>query len=721
MKKLFISFVVLAFLVILGLYISFLVVLPKKIDLNTYKSDIQKIVNEQTNLTLNFDTPVFYTTPLLGVGFTANNVDVKLPDKSTVFAADSLKTTVSLPSLLLLTVKISCFELENPRANLNITNNKEFFAIKIIQERINEIKLKNAENQVATKDSFFNPAWVRVKIPAITLFNYDAKINDLKSKHFLKLSGEKALIYYNVDKIKVRTLANLYSDEQKNIVANLDINSILPPKQEDDPEDDPPYCVEVPFMNPVQLFRDYDLKANLDIKLKIRENGKLYGYLNVDNLTMNLSNYQLPMSYSHSKFSGTRVFTDSTLHITDKQDVKFLGKFNYGKRPSLDMNILSKELFFKDIVKLSKAFLDTLHIRNDLASLQSSGYLKIDTTVKTNFKHLKSNGNILIKNGALVNKNKGLSLNKINANICLDNNILNFADTSAFVHNKKISIDGKIDEKSDVNITVNADDIPLKGFYKAFAPRDLKSKYNMLSGNLFLDAKIVGKLKNPYTEAKLDISNFAMTEKSSNMIISNENLSLNIKSGQKAPVIGTINNKNFKVTLPKQKSTILDKELTILLKEEAVTVLPTKIFINTFSIINISGDIKNHLKDPLYNFVANGKFYAKDTKTLLGEQAAPFVNAKGIMPLKLLFSGDKTKQTLIAQILTDKNNFITPIDINELLNKQNIFQTKIYLKNNKINIRDTGIYTNQTEQPFTDDFAINILNADNVVAPPFAV
>ena len=107
------------FLYILGsifalFYVCFLFVLPNVIDLNQYKEDIQKIVKEQTNLNLNFENPKIITTPLFGAGIKADNISVRLPDNSELISADSLKTRIALPSLALLTVKVSCFEAENP-------------------------------------------------------------------------------------------------------------------------------------------------------------------------------------------------------------------------------------------------------------------------------------------------------------------------------------------------------------------------------------------------------------------------------------------------------------------------------------------------------------------------------------------------------------------------------------------------------------------------------
>jgi hypothetical protein len=69
-----------------------------------------------------------------------------------------------------------------------------------------------------------------------------------------------------------------------------------------DEEDDPAERIDIPFMNPVELYRTYNLKADIDTKLRIREHkGDMtsFGHLNVDGITLNVSHLQLPKSYMH--------------------------------------------------------------------------------------------------------------------------------------------------------------------------------------------------------------------------------------------------------------------------------------------------------------------------------------------------------------------------------------------------------------------------------------
>ena len=285
-------------------YLSFLFVLPNAVDVNKFKPEIQKIAKEQASVSVDFENAKIITTPLLGLGLKAENILVKLPDNSVLFSADNFKTRVALPSLFLLTAKVSCLEINNPFVNLEIAND-QFKVMQLVEDILNKGKEQKLEQQgqVIEKKSWFNPAWIRIKVPNVRLNNYNVLVNDLESKHYLKLAGEELVAgYFNGKRAKLRTNAELFSDENKNVTANVNINIFLPPPAPAlDKEDDPAERIDIPFINPVEMYRKYDLKANLDTKLKINRDLNSYGYFNLENITMKVSHLTLPESYLRAK------------------------------------------------------------------------------------------------------------------------------------------------------------------------------------------------------------------------------------------------------------------------------------------------------------------------------------------------------------------------------------------------------------------------------------
>ena len=344
-------------------YAGFLFVLPNAIDLNQYTPEIQKLAKEQAKLNVNFENVKIVTTPLLGAGIKAENISVKLPDNSVLFSADNIKTRISLPSLLLLTVKVSCCEIEKPFVNLEIINDENFKVVKLVEDLLNagkEQKLEEGRQTVqAEAEGFkFNPAWIRIKVPTVKLNNYRVLVNDLKSKHYLDLKGEQLVLgYFNGKSAKVKTYAELFSDGNKNITANIDINTFLPPVEPSlDSEDDPAERIEIPFVNPVTMYRNYDLKANLDTKLRIRnhnDNLTSYGHFDINNISLKVGNLKLPESYLRVKTFGSNVDLDTNIYAAQNQNIQLLGKLNYGHHPKMDMSIKTADIKFNDLIILS--------------------------------------------------------------------------------------------------------------------------------------------------------------------------------------------------------------------------------------------------------------------------------------------------------------------------------------------------------------------------------
>ena len=262
--------------ILVALYISFLFVVPRVVDITQYKEQIKQIVKEQANLDLDYKNEKLITTPILGVGFKADDVTVKLPDKTTIFSSDKIKASVSLPHLLFLTVRVSAIDVQNPLINVEILKNgEEYKIVKHIEDILNTRKEATFGQKpvVEEKEGQFKPEWIKIVIPNVRLHNYKVLITDLGTNHYLDLHGDKLIFgYFDRKHIRVRTIADLYSDKNKNVSMNIDFDTFLPPPSPElDEEDDPAEKIDIPFVNPVKTYQNYDLKANIDTKIKIRK------------------------------------------------------------------------------------------------------------------------------------------------------------------------------------------------------------------------------------------------------------------------------------------------------------------------------------------------------------------------------------------------------------------------------------------------------------------
>lgn len=686
--------------VIILAYAGFLFVLPNVINLNQYLPEVQKLAKEQAKLDVNLENAKVITTPLLGAGVKAENISVKLPDNSVLFSAESVKTRISLPSLLLLTVKVSCCEIEKPFVNLEIVNDENFKVVKLVEDLLNAGKEQSLEEgrqtvQAETEGFKFNPAWIRIKVPAVKLNNYKVLVNDLKSKHYLDLHGEQLVLgYFNGKSAKVKTYAELFSDENKNITANVDINTFLPPIEPSlDSEDDPAERIEIPFVNPVTMYRNYDLKANLDTKLRIRnhnDNLTSYGHFDINNISLKVGNLKLPESYFRAKTFGSTVDLDTNIFPAQNQNLQLLGKLNYGHHPRMDMSIKTAEIKFNDLIILSRAFLDSLHIYNELAQVKAEGTLQADCYIKTNFKKLTSTGSILVKNGGLSVRNIGNVISKANINVKLDNNVLDIRNSSLLVGNNPITVDGKIDKQSVADINISAKKIPLPILFNAFAPKDIRSAYNFKSGNASFDLGLKGKLKEAVAGVKFAVANLNISDK--NMVVANNNLNGEFFL-QNNELAGKVDNTDFSLSIPQTKSRIAVPKFNLELAENNITIGENKILFNDKSTLNYAGSIIDYNKLKSLSFTTYGNVHTDDLIKLIGREFKPYIHSNGTIPVKVTFDGNKHKQTLFAQALADKSNFITPVDFSNVSGANTSLQTVVDFKPNRIKIKKTGLFT----------------------------
>lgn len=714
MKKFLIFAVSALGLILAGLYLAFLFYLPKAVDLNEYKPLIQEIAKEQANIDVNFENPQIVTTPSLQAGFKTGEISIKLPDGSVLFSADSLQGRISLPSLILLTVKVSCVEVISPRINLDIENGEQFKVVRLVEDILN--KQKNAPPKEEIQPLPFDPSIIKIKVPNAKITDYKAVINDLKSGHSLTLTGEKLTAGYNNGKTaRIKTYARLLSDDKTNITANVNISSFIPPAKPADPDDDPAEKIELPFVNPVLIYRDYDLKSNIDTKLKIRQNENglitLKGYFNIDNTTMNLSGLQLPESYIKSKFYGTCADLDTNIFLAKNQNINLKGKIGYGKKPFADISLITERIFFNDMIILSKALLDTLHIKNDLASLKGNGYWAANTQIKTDLKKIQSKGCIIARNGSISNGITKLVFDKINANLIFQDNMLKVVDTHTYINGNVLKAEGQIDSDSTADLKIHSEKLPLPGLFLAFAPSDLKKSFILSSGNLSLDGRLQGELKKSLITASVTLKDFVISDKNNSMIIGNEKLIAGIVSDL-ATLDGNIINKNLSLTLPLTGSIIRNPKLEIKLDENDINVKPFELLVNSNSKINLLGSISSYSSSPLIDLKADGHLNSVDLRRFAGRDAEPFIDAQGNIPVKVKITGNDKKQSIIAQLKSDAQNYITPVHIQSMQGKQSILQAKIDYKGDRVHIRNTGFYTGTSL--FGDDLALNTQNAKEV-------
>ncbi len=726
MKKFFTITGYLLLGVILCLYLAFLFYLPRKIDLNVYKPEIQKLVKDNTNLTLDYDDLKLTTSPFLEAGIKTGKVSVKLPDGAEVLSADSLKGKVFLPSLLVLSVRVSNVDIESPKLNVEILNGTSFNVGKVYEDLVNKQRKERLENpSLEAKEPNNLPidiSKIRIYVPSVNLNNYSAVIDDTKAHHKLTLKGDKLKLgYFNGKTAKLKTEAQLLSDDNTNVVAKLDVDTFLPEFKQEKKFQNDEEVFSLPFINPVTAYRTYDLKSNIDSKIKVRQHKVdktvlLNGYVDIENTTVKLSGLQLPESYFRLKSNGTVSNIDTNIFVTDSEYLNLFGTVDYGKKnPYIDLKLKSPKVHFANVLNISKAYLDTIHINNDIANMSASGYLLANASLKTDFKDIVSTGKILVRDGNIADRNIGLLFNNMKANIFFDNNTLQIKDSHMLINNKPLIFSGKIDSNSIANFDVKADKIPLPGLYLAFAPREIKRDYNLVSGNLSINSKVSGEIKDISALLKTDLENLVLRDRAGNFVLSNADSKF-VVANYSGKIFGKLVNKGFSFSLPATHSVIKDDLLTVNIDNKNVTLNKSKVRVNNNSDIYLFGNIKNYLSDMQVELRADGGLVASDIANFIGQEATPYFDMRGVIPVKAMFSSQGKRMKVIAQAIANDSNYITPIKINSLVGNQSLFQFILNKNDETLKISNSGLYSRPHGAAFSDNLYSNMGGAREVVS-----
>lgn len=710
--------------ILLILYICFLFVLPKTIDLNKYKPELQKVVLDNTGLTVDFDRVDVITSPFLEAGVKTSNIQVKLPDDSVLFSAESFKGKVFLPSLLWLSVRVSCAEVESPKANIEIINGQKYKVAKVYEDLVNkkrEQRRLNPPEEISdeVQQLPFDIYSIKLIIPALKLNNYNITIDDIKAAHKLTLTGDQIKLgYFNGKFAKIKTNSKLLSDDNTNITANLDITTFIPEFKTEQQVEDDEAVFELPFINPVTEFRNYDLKSDINSKIKIRKDKKrdkiwAKGFINVDNTSVALSGLRLPNSYFNLRANGYTTDIDTNFYVTDTEYLNFLGRINYGKNPYIDCTLKSTQIHFDNLLKIAKAYLDTIHIKNDIGNMSASGYLYSNFHLKTDFDSIESDGKFIIRDGNIYDNNIGLLFNDMLANIIFDDNKLSVDKTHLLINRHPFDISGQIDSNSNTVLNVQADKVPLTGLYRAFAPKDIKNLYRLTSGLLSIDAKLTGTIKNTSSILKTSLEDIKISDVNGNFTLTNGLSKFSIANSS-GVIRGKFQNEGFRFNLPATKSVIYDSLIVANLDNKNVIIENSDIRINDKSAISFNGSVKNYLANPDTSISANGYLNADDIKTLLGDAIAPYLDSKGAIPVKLRFNSKGDKMKLTTQLQSDVNSYITPVKFKELEGQNLLIQLLAEKNGNTAKIYRSGLYLRKPNSQFNDNLHLNLIGIKEI-------
>ncbi|MBR6163134.1 AsmA family protein [bacterium] len=708
MKKLKITGLILSSILLL-IYLAFLLVLPNVININNYKADIQKAVEESAKLKLDFNSVKLYTHPLLKVGVKADSPSVTFPDGSELFKSKDIDLRVDILPLLAKKIKISKFQISSPEIVVDILDDGKYrFESLLVTDVPQE---ENSQEQTNNSQDFD----FTILLSSALIDKYSLLVKDLKTGDILKLSGDDITVYdFNSAKhIYLGAKGSAYLNDNEDITFNFKVNYQVPkassqPISSQNTEEE---ALELP--NIVQLFKTYEPKTEIVSDLKITgegDNTQVNGNLYVDKFSIKLSQNRLPDSFLKLDFNKQDIKINTDLYVADNEKMSVNGDVNYGKKTNIDLTCKSDKIYLKSILSLAKGVLDSMMVENDLDDFDVKGFITSDFNIKTDLKQISSNGKLNLSGGDITHKKSQLKVSDLKSTVNLENNSIKIEDTSAVVNDTKINVNGTIASDSKLDIKLFTDKLQIDKLFNAFAPVDLKKNYLVNSGFLTVNADLTGTLTEILPSANILLENLSLTDKINNFTLTNKQVNTVVKA-QGENFNGDVDILSTNIRFPDFKLTLQNPNTSLKFDNKDLKLNPSDIYIED-SKFTLLGDVKNYMTKPDYKFQLKGGLKSSVIAGFLPKEVLGAVSYAGQLPLNFQISGDSAKLSVLGQVLADSNNHFSPVIVNKLLNKSSVVNLDMSLANNILSISDIGIY----ELPgnlssLNDSLSNNIANA----------
>lgn len=646
-------------------YALFLFAVPNLINLNNYKTDIQKIFADNAKLNLDFEDAKIVTTPALKAGVNVKGVTVSYPDGGKILTAKESEIKIKLLPLLFKTVQVSDVFVDTPSLNLTLLKDGQLDIISYIN--------KNLLKEVPSHDTAVEELPVKIsdKLPLVQVEDYSLTLKDAKSGYSAVLKGNSFVLDKAVlnKHFRITTNGKILFNNKENVHFNARVMSFFPVISTSEE-------AQTQEMPKIDIFKElvkYDPKADIDADLNIKEHDghtDINGFIHADKISVKLDGIKLPDSYFHMTSKGHKTNVESDIFISPDEKAEIFADISHGRKTKLDINVKTYRISFFSIKNFASALMNSLNMQNDLASINTRGAIKADFTVKTDLKKFESSGYLNIADGFVSHKSIPVLINGINADVDFSNNNINIKKASALINGTKICAKGFVDSKSNADISINSGDINIAPLFNAFAPLDLKNSYILKSGVVGVDVTLKGRLDNltPVLDAGLE--------------------HLLVKTKSPMPLVT--------VSLPEAKIKADTKDIKI---------VPFTILVNS-SKINVLGGIQNYLNNMEINIIADGSIVSNDLKNLLPKEIRAYAGAKGSVPFKAQVTGNDKKAEISAQAYTNADSYFSPVVVKKMAGKPGLINFNAVYSKDKLAIDDASLYQS-SKTSYSKDFASN--------------
>lgn len=549
-KVIFISVLTLA----IAAYLGFLFVLPYCIDLNKYSPQITKIIQDNSDIQVELSGLKVKTGWDFSAGAFVDKTDLKYKNGEKFAQINDLEVDLSLLSLLFDNIKIDRIKADKILANLEVEKIQDF------------AKMKN-------KNSNFH---FSSDMPKISIKKYRISLLDKRKNYTLKGQNLKISDFVLNKQIKIKTDGNVILNNRGQISYNLSIFAKNLKKK------------KVQYVDIVKIFDDlykYNLNANINADLKINEDTNIDGKINIDKIFFTFAGKTYPQSNLKLNFKGDKARINSSFHVDNVSKALITGFFKTGKDKYVDLQVVSDKINIHDILVIVKAMSKPFGLKN-LQDIDAQGFLKANFSVKSDFKKIKSNGYLKIKDASVTDKPKKVSLKSLNADIDFSQDAVNIRQANAKLNSQPIAIKGSIDKNANANVVILGENLQLNGVLFAAGQGKILKDNDISSGIVNLKAILKGRLYKAVPKIQVNLANVALKNKPSNSKIYVKNIAVNSEQNKGRAEITALK------ILPEVSAVISAPKISFDFDKKDLNIKKTYLYVN-----NIRTDLSGKVSD----------------------------------------------------------------------------------------------------------------------------
>ena len=689
--------------ILLGLYLLFLL-LPFVISpiVDSYSDKIEDSLSEASGFNIDLDDISVVTAPNLSAGIKVQNISLSIPsEKSPFFKSEGASIRLALLPLLLRKVQIDSVSAKSIVADLTVKKDGSF----LVQDYIPKMKT-STEPMTALPYGFK----LSNHLPNISAKSYKISFIDAETSKFYYIDGVNLkLSDFILDKkFKFSTQGKIVLDDMimsnynlkiyNKIMPALQLNDLIFPKS-DQAEEETVEVTEVSTFNIIDIFKSiYNNKLAFDISADTKISGTykaphLNGFINLDALSVAVNGKKLPESYAHLIFKGSKTDIDSMFFSSEDSDelTQIIGNFYTGKKPSVDMTLRSNAKF-NNIIRLIDSIASSFEIK-DFNTLSATGGIDADFNINSDMKKVASNGYLKVLPSSLTYGLYNVSVNDITADIDLTNNDINIKKAGFSVLGHPLRLSGTVGHDASLDLKLIANKLSLKGLLAAFGQISLLKDNTINNGSISLNAAILGKLDKIKPELSADISNIDILNKPSDIRISLRNAIISLLYDGKA-FDGDIDVAALALAHPMAYISV--PKASVYVDEKDIEIKNTYLMFNN-SKIDITGTIADYVEDRMnMNISAVGKVVGNDVLSIIPAEFRSLISAKGSLPLQVKLTGNTKVQNIKLNIDSDKDNYVSFMDIDLLKGQKTKVHSSIELIGDSLTFSNTGISNEKT-------------------------